>query len=831
MIDLLDSNSTHEQILPLLSNLFNLKLKSNDPTLWRRQIKKAIPQFKRKGTMSGLREALGDIGMKFVKFTRLWQVVSEYTHQEHFDYEGSETFELSKTMILPPDENFNVWIRHSDGQWIDLSLEVSSSSSSSTSSSSGAWYEPYVSVSANEITWVGDPLEDGDSVRFLYKVKEFTNPSAQYVESHIQGLPLMDDRDERDQTYPKKNWNVRLIEEDDIMFDSVIPTRHPIADPTIWGRIRTEFPYSENAYNMDEYNGSKRDSFNPCDIDLDFVDSCNGCLSSKFNLDIEAEFLSNDSLEEARQIVENYMPFHAVPNAFNLYGAINEFIVPSLETIDAMVTFSREDVLLAGEGQRIFGRSVDASELDNIRRDVLASFSLVQDSSSSSEWSGSIRNQYVSLFPRSTSDDSDLNLGISGLTHGFDAIGVNTTDVSSNDAFENSNLLEILGSTPDEYSISVMSRGSARIHGNVDPSLIGPVLEYRVSNKVADSLNIELEQADRLIFSDSDADFTMFPVITQNDIDLGLASGDVWHVEVGDSDYVVFDVLPDGTLLLSPVGSSSSSSSSLGSELSWILTDGSEEIKSGTEGVFTVYSYGLATSTSEEGDIRNTLKIGDYVYSGSNRWRIRSFKKGSLNQFFIEDYEDGSQAPNVNVYRRVIENKVGQIGYEGVILDASADIEEVLEISNGRFGSSPISSSSQTSSNYWNSENLKENFMIFVGSEGSGNLRRYTILDIDGPMVTLGGPMDNYGLSGVPVTFSVYKFTKENLTLKKRVLPAVPGHTFSAIDRSGGTIITQTGGGETLGFLSVLLNSAGAGQPLDIMQQSESIDFNIEYKE
>ena len=42
VIDLLDSNSIHEQLMPLLSNIFNLKLKSGDSTLWRRQIKKAL---------------------------------------------------------------------------------------------------------------------------------------------------------------------------------------------------------------------------------------------------------------------------------------------------------------------------------------------------------------------------------------------------------------------------------------------------------------------------------------------------------------------------------------------------------------------------------------------------------------------------------------------------------------------------------------------------------------------------------------------------------------------------------------------------------------------
>ena len=50
MGDLLDANSTHESLLGYLSRFFALDLYSSDPTLWRRQIKNAVPLFKNKGT-------------------------------------------------------------------------------------------------------------------------------------------------------------------------------------------------------------------------------------------------------------------------------------------------------------------------------------------------------------------------------------------------------------------------------------------------------------------------------------------------------------------------------------------------------------------------------------------------------------------------------------------------------------------------------------------------------------------------------------------------------------------------------------------------------------
>ena len=85
------------------------------------------------------------------------------------------------------------------------------------------------------------------------------------------------------------NWNVRVIEEDDAFFDSVIPHRHPFYDDVIYGHVRTEFPYSENIYNMEEYNGSIRNSKSPCDIGRTFIDPCFSCVSSSYIVDVEIE--------------------------------------------------------------------------------------------------------------------------------------------------------------------------------------------------------------------------------------------------------------------------------------------------------------------------------------------------------------------------------------------------------------------------------------------------------------------------------------------------------------------------------------------------------------
>ena len=143
------------------------------------------------------------------------------------------------------------------------------------------------------MTWMGEDLSsgamalvEGDIIRVLYQYKTVPGSLEQNIEDYIQTLPLADIRDEEDQIYPPKNWNVRLLEEDDIMFDVIIPVRHPFHENLIFGQVRTEFPYSENIYNMETYNGSSRDSYDPCFIDRKFRDPCGNCLSSKFSIDI-----------------------------------------------------------------------------------------------------------------------------------------------------------------------------------------------------------------------------------------------------------------------------------------------------------------------------------------------------------------------------------------------------------------------------------------------------------------------------------------------------------------------------------------------------------------
>lgn len=801
IIDLLDANATHEQLLPLLSNMFALRIKSTDPTLWRRQIKKAVPNFKRKGTIIGLREAYGDAGMKLLRLARLWQVVSDYLYQEHFVYDGSSNeFDLSRSIILPVDANFELWFRPSDGEWREVTDEAGS----------------LVELEGQRVRWVGD-ISNGDSFRILYCFREVPS-SAQSLEDYIRTLPLMDTRDERDQSHPPKNWNTRVVEEDDPMFGVLIPVRHPISDPVIWGWVRTEFPYSENAYNMDEYNGSKRESLDPCHIDKDFVDACGKCQSSMFNVDLEVEGLSDSSFEEARQVAEEFMPFHSIVHTFNLSGSRTEFVGPLEERIEALVTVSGSETVLAGEAQHIFNRDVDARDLDAVKRNVLSTFSAVPSPSGGTTWGGTIRNAKICLYPSATASSSDINNpSMRGLSGGIGAKNIDTT-VQDEDPFESSNLLEILGSNTRCHTLSSVGYSSAEIYGDVDPSVVGPLFEYRISNKVAD-LTVDIVQSKRVVFSHEDTDFYMLGLVTQKDIDDGASDGDAWSVRFQDMRYKILDLLPDGTLLLEEMFHAAY-------ESGWELIDGSTVVKHSEGGYKSEQNLGLVEVVSPAGlDARSKIKVGDFLYmnwggsssSSSNPgpYRVRSFKSGE-DRFYIEGYSGGDVGGEAaKAYRRVVESKVGQIGYEGLLLDADDDVESLLPVSNG----------SGMAADSVDSSRLRENYLIFIGSE------YYSILGVDGSSLTLGGRLDSYTKSGQEVDFTVYRFSKESLSIRERFVPAVPPFDFDFVDRSGKAIISSSPSDGGVSLLSHALNAAGSGQALDLAGQQESIEFEVEYRD
>ena len=84
---------------------------------------------------------------------------------------------------------------------------------------------------------------------------------------------------------------------------------------------------------MDTYNGSLYNSNNPCHIDKDFVDTCNSGRSSKFNVYLEFDKVTDDKIKEAKEIIIDYSPFHAILHNIIISSKTFDYVLPPVESI------------------------------------------------------------------------------------------------------------------------------------------------------------------------------------------------------------------------------------------------------------------------------------------------------------------------------------------------------------------------------------------------------------------------------------------------------------------------------------------------------------------
>jgi hypothetical protein len=786
VVDLQDANSTHELFLPLLAKYFGLRLKTNDPTLWRRQIKQAIPLFKKKGTKKGLEEALAQAGITMSKLTRLWQVVSKYTWQESFVFDGEvDSWELSKVVLNVSAPNFSLWLRQAGED--EYTLLTSD-------------YASFVTEEGvTTMTWAGsglmsNPIDliEGDIIRVLYLYNSVPNSPAQTIENYVRSLPLADQRDERNQNYPLKNWNVRLIEEDDPLFSAVIPERHPYHEQLVYGKVRTEFAYSENAYNKDEYNGSIRNSKSPCDIDKDFVDPCGSCLSSKFNIDLEIENLSNDRILEAQDVIREFVPFHAVLQTMNFTGGITEFVMPPVEEIECLVNVSGGEFVICGEGQMWFNRAMKSGLTTHIvDRSQLA----ISDVPVASQ-SGTAYNDNITIFCPDVL---------------FDNIGMN----------DGTALLEILSPSANagSYTLSVPKKNSAVVTGATEP-LNTSAFTFNLSNVLTTGTLCNIYQDNVVKLSDTDHVF--LSVLSTFDVNYNGASSP-YTVSIpaySGTAYTVANVYPDGTLGLLDHGNTLPTSAA--SNVTYVLKDGTgATVVSSSTGEMSVSHRGRVRSldTSVQ-DVHNLIRGICYVVRSGTQYRVDGFVAATdVAQFYIDGYNSGDVAGvSLVVYQRLVDGKIGYLSHRGLELRTPGNLETTLGIQNG---ANPVGTPVEN-------DKFMENYIVTIGGND------YFISAINGnspsgnTTITLAGP-DNYwktiGAGGTSVTFSVTHFSKQSITIPGQQFD-LPPHTFRTYDRQGREVITRTV--NTDPPVSTPMMGRGANIT-EVVEQTEGISFEIEW--
>ena len=888
IVDLPDANSTSESMLTLLGNTFGLKLRSNDPTMWRRQIKRAVPLYKKKGTLLGLTEALGQAGIKLAKFTKLWQVNSKYTHQEAFAINADSTmsFTLAERVILPTDTN-NTEVYTRDVGESSLWVRVDSSNIDISDDGEISHFE-----------WIGNDLPIGSSIRIVYKTLAVPNGNEQDVENYIRTLPLADQRDERNQQYPLKNWNVKVISEDDALFDDVIAERHPFHDPVVWGWVRTEFAYSENVYNMEEYNGSKRQSINPCDIDKDFLDPCSQGLSSKYTVDLEIDTLSSDRIVEATDIIRDYTPFHAVLHSINLYGGINDFVQPPIEEINALIKFSVDDFALTNV-QTVFNRSMERS---NIAEDIFIfsgnyKFNLTQapilpmddsyavfvkkvntsnwvaqslqdvqynDIDSTVQWVGdsfligdSLKVDYKiekALLVRDYDAGQTQSPASNALTKktalssynnvaghvSNDEIVLFSPDQKLSQLGLNADptltYLEVLAPSSSQGTYQISNPISNIAHVNKNDPKDDTGFTYRLSNEVMrlDSSAV-IHQDDYFLFKSS-TNWSSLGLKTTWDINNDSYGQAAWKITISGTNYPISDVLPDGSLVLQDSGTLPKTNQS---NVSFSLKNSSNtEVVSKTDGQLIVSRRGRLdlsnsnilvrgslVSAGSFDDIKHILNANNYyVKLGSNQYSA-DFATGQSDQLYIRGYSDGdTSGTSAVVYQRLVDSALGFFHYNGITLTTGSNNLET-QLGIVEIDENTTDDTSATS--------LKQNYLLLLATDSGTDY--YAISDIDGTTIKLSGPKYDWGLNGQDINFSVIHYEKLPVQVPTRIDPRVEGMNFDYLDRSGNAAVfsIDTGNQESpLNLSSSIMNKTRKkDQIIESISQTENITFEIQTRE
>lgn len=797
IIDLIDANSVNQTFLPHLAGTFGLNLYSSDPTLWRRQIKNAIPLFKQKGTLAGLTTALSQAGITLTRYSQMWEIQSKYTFQELFVVDDSTNFQLSRSMILPVDiDNFELYYRpFNSNTWSALNSDY-----------------VHFTISGSVVTmyWVGDSLSVGaitlqqaDSIRVVYKVVLVPNDDQQTIENYVRALPLMDERDERSQDYPAKNWNTRLIEDDDVLFDLIVPNRNPFFDPLMYGWVRTEFAYSENVFNMDEYNGSIRESLNQCDIDKGFISPCYSCISSNYVLDLQIANLSNDRIIEAQKIITDYTPFHAILHSINLTGQVDEFVLSPVESIGENIRYNNEDFTISGDAQLVFNRMMLAP--DQILRNELANIISVDTNT------GTVSNTSISLYAP--------NLFLEGI--GLDDDSTYT-------------YLEVLAPSPNTGAYRIKNPtdcyaeyDQTNLIDTLNEPLNQSAFTFRLSNERLTKSSTSIYQDNLFYFTDLNINLVVDNIAT-------LKETNAWKVSIpAYSDvYQIADILPSGQLILADPSKTLPTSNTSGITYT-LLNNSNTTILSGTTGRLTVTSRGRVdlTGTVSIRGVNETFTTVQSLFDGyqgnfstsylkysCTQYPVIGLSESNSSQFYIGCYTGGDVAgAAVVLYNRLANNRTGYFNYSGLQLFTPVNYETSLGIANGEH---PIATPLENSK-------FKENFLILINTE------YYSMEDISHQTITLSGPMNDWTTTGTSVSYTILNYQTLGADIAASDFdPPHPAYNFDQIDRRGGEpceILTPNSP-VLSALMAQALNKEG-NERIEVTGQQESITFSIEMVE
>jgi len=770
IIDLLDANVLQEPLLIYLANLFNLRLRSSDPTRWRKQIKKAVPLNKSKGTIRALKEALNDAGIELDKFSQLWQVGTKYTFTESFVYLNDNIFQLEKVSLDKNDIYFSFQVAKSsiNGNSIVIdNYETLDLSNITIYTSNGKSYMKYI----------GNPLGIGSHLKITYQIKKLPDNEEIQLHGYILSLPLADTRDERYVKYPKKDWNTHVIEESDPLFDIIINVKNPFYDPIIFGKVRTEFPYSEQAYNMDEYNGSLRDSFDPKNIDKDFVEPCRNTISSRFNAELTIQDLSNIRLTEAQEIIADYIPFHAILHTLQFNGFMQDYMLPANESWEILIRYNGAEFLISGEISNVFNRNIiPGSDLYNpVLRNSLANSSSIESGTTMAF------NKNIVLFCSSQNLQS-LGINVNPAKTFLQILSPHIN--SGNYTVENpiNNIVEVIESFSEPLNITEFT--------------------FILSNIIIADTNFNVYEDNTYSIIDESFDYLYYPIKTIHDVNNGNALA-AWKIEIVLTGFIYnisnvvnnkLTIANNGTLSNMPVGG-----------LNYKLLDENNNIIfESTTGIYDVLNRGRVVVDPGTGvtNIQELLQGNNYFYidSTSNQYYIDQYPT-ETDEFYIDGYVSGDQVGISGKILKRLTYNVGNVNYNKMLLAKPLTFPTFTDPNNP---------------NAIRNSTFKENYLIKINSNYFYSIiSEVNISSTD--YLYISGRFEDWGTissGGSSVNYELIQYIENSTTIL--------GNSFDYIDRSSNNLITYQTANSSPFALADFANG-----PKSVSIQEESIGYTI----
>ena len=140
--------------------------------------------------------------------------------------------------------------------------------------------------------------------------------------------------------------DTRLIDRKDPVLGTICGDLQPFPGAVVFGRIRTMVPYGRTIFNKDEFDGSTRPSHNPCDVDVSFVEPCGCCPASHIGYTITLPIEAGLNQTDVKRIVEEFLPAHSIIRFSSLRFSHRDFLRTPVETIDAIVTYDKSDIVM-----------------------------------------------------------------------------------------------------------------------------------------------------------------------------------------------------------------------------------------------------------------------------------------------------------------------------------------------------------------------------------------------------------------------------------------------------------------------------------------------------